>query len=671
MADDLFKSTLEYSGVGDGSGEARDHAGAVIHQRSTSNDSGEENIRTAVLLQEHHRAVGVLDRLFDYILRVAAIGFSAAGALLILVASNKDMRFGEWVFWAAPVSLALLYALIIYLVYQITFLTYYVRDVENDIAENISVSYFHFQTASARGLSNFRTGLPQMQGLLALFVVFAVGLYITLAGTCLYQIYVRSVPLWRETVFVSVQLAFVFTLLWSAIGATSSLQQRYDLWKGLSRKEYEKGIVLSRNLVPTPAFWSYISYAVLPRKLDFVIKPLITIGSGIAVVLLMPSVLNQEAVTTLLLATVCLEFFAKQATYIWNDLLDMPSDQNHFRKKEIRFLLRANARTFGKTLFLVRTTLALAMAIVLWVSWQLWWMPLVIVVVYFWQLIYERWGKRSPVPRLTMVSLGYGTRTVTGSLAVMSVVDHYDVILIVVITAWFAVLQGMIIANIWASEYWHRLGRGESFREEPSRGVYGGNRTLKWFGCNNDGIQVWGAINLALVGIFIASRYGKGYHGSRSLIPWPGGIEEATHLGAFEHVAGFVSLMLFCVVFGCGVIFMIRSQLRRRMNEKYEVDSSFRRRKVIILVFFSVMFLLLLSGEPRVWALFVAIPLVLTAGSAFLTYEEQCKLEDRIMKIDQLIPWLNWKLFEPDQDRPGKLASTQRKQAGNRDAIEV
>src|SRR5688572_21910476 len=91
--------------------------------RGTAEQPGDPSERdNQLLFQEYERAVSAMDQYMDRVLRVAGIGFSAAGALIFLAIGNVvDFNKTEWSFWIAPLILTLFYAIIIQLLNQMTF----------------------------------------------------------------------------------------------------------------------------------------------------------------------------------------------------------------------------------------------------------------------------------------------------------------------------------------------------------------------------------------------------------------------------------------------------------------------------------------------------------------------------------------------------------------------
>ena len=636
-----------------------------------SGDDGSDSEYDAdrdVLLQEYHRAVGVLDRQFEHILRVAGIGFSAAGALLFLITSN-NLKIGEWAFWAAPLALTLLYTVIIYLLYQITFATYYVRELEDNVAEKFGIEYFHFQTASAKGLSNFRTGLPQMRAVFVLLLLFVAGVYAGVVAACLVGLHAKHAPVWREVSFVALQVILGGTLLWSATGTTKSLKDRYAKWSKLNR---EKATEESERMVSAASIRSLVGYALLPRKQDFIIKPILTLGSALVTVLFLGVSISGEILASVLLVTVCLEFLAKQATYIWNDLLDMDSDRDHPRKKNTRILLKANARAFGKVLFLIRSAIAFTMAGVLAHSLHLWWLPVLIFLVFVWHYIYERWAKVGvhPYRRLIMVSLGYWERAMAGSLAVMTVEGHYDALIVAGITFWIALMQCGAMANLWMNE-------NRYLAETKSDGIEGGGgRTLPEFGKHGEQMQTWSSVALILTGGLLAVLYVPSLGKGRATPHWNGAVanwleSRASSIAALVHDLKSSNhieewsregrLIALCIALGISiaVLWIMRHELTHAPKP---IKLQLRWKWIGPLLALTAFSCLMLSLESSFMALAFLVPLLLTAASAGITYDELNQLEEWLSRGSELVPWIDgvifgpWSLKDQDENRIGQGA---------------
>ncbi len=186
--------------------------------------------RFEALQQEYSRALAENERQLDRMIRVAGIGFSAAGALLFLVAQDT-IELGEWAYWLGPFLLTLLCDIVIFLIYMMVFYAYYTRDLEDDIAELTGISYFHITNTVARGLTSYRTGYLPMLITTSLMVVFIIGIYLTFFVLSFLQLRSLDVPLWRQTAFVVVQLSLSLSLLWSGLGVWTNLRERYETWR--------------------------------------------------------------------------------------------------------------------------------------------------------------------------------------------------------------------------------------------------------------------------------------------------------------------------------------------------------------------------------------------------------------------------------------------------------
>lgn len=615
-----------------------------------------------LLLQEYHRAVGVMDQQFTHILQVTGIGFSAAGALVILMSEGR-LAAREWVFWVAPLALDLLFAIVIYILFQLIFATYYVRQIEDDISSTYGIAYFHFQGASAKGLSNFRTGLPEMQGIFAVLLAIVSAAYIALVVACIMGLHEMHAPFWRLLAFVVVQFILSGVLLWGAIGTTKSLEERYRSWIKLNSL---KAKAKAKRRRPGPKVLSWVRYVILPRPLDLIVKTPLTVGTAFATVLYLRESVSREIVIAVALAAICLEVFAKQATYIWNEILDMDQDKIHPYKKHHRFLLHVPGKTtgtrVGKVLFLVRGTLAVLMSVALAVGWRLWWMPLVVILVFVWHWLYERVAKREPKARLAMVSTGYWERATVGALTVMTVTGRYDLVFLAGVIVWISLLQCMTIANLWSSEC-------ECYPDEKS---------LEWFLRHNQRIQLWSGVGLVSLGAVLATLYVPANYLNPSLQDRSvqardiDTVDVLTRHPAFSPLwpAGGVSTSHFLalgvgVVIAIGAMMLIRHQLLGRKNLDERLDISYQenvrgpctrdkiKRVPFILRWYWLAPLsigLVIAGAALdIVSFFVvsalAIPLIVTASSVGLTYKEINAFNDMLDNATRAIPWFDQRLF--------------------------
>src|SRR4051812_7508529 len=96
----------------------------VLAERAAPRYRRQEDRRFDALMQEYSRSIAAEDSEIDRMLRVAAIGFSAAAAILFLI-ERSDVKSGEWVYWLAPIFITLLCDIIIFFLYRISFYTYY------------------------------------------------------------------------------------------------------------------------------------------------------------------------------------------------------------------------------------------------------------------------------------------------------------------------------------------------------------------------------------------------------------------------------------------------------------------------------------------------------------------------------------------------------------------
>jgi hypothetical protein len=407
-----------------------------------------------LLYQEYRSTIEAVDRQLDHVIRVATIGFSATGALLVL-ASTRDFAFEEWIFWLAPLMLALLYAWIINHLYHMGFASYYVREIEDDIAKRIGVSYFHHQNTVTRALSSFRTGFPPYLITGVLGLLFAFTIYVALVTVSFFKLRdLFDAPVWRQVAFATLHLFLSAALIIAGIGIGAPLRVQFNKWKS------QPGTNLSlddRRFRDPSRIKKVVGYAVLPRVFDFVYKALITIGSFLVTTFVLHIPLSRDLFLTGFLVVFCFDFLAKQATYIWNDVLDVESDRIHSYKGSTRLLsiLQQEGHRsdrIGIALFVFRAVAALVVALVLAAERDLVWLPALILFTFVWQFVYDRWGKRRPLRRVIVAAIGYAERALAGSLAAMSVTGQYDATFTVLLSTWVIIYMFAVLSEYWWAE---------------------------------------------------------------------------------------------------------------------------------------------------------------------------------------------------------------------------
>lgn len=502
---------------------------------SAATDDGDTAISdtdgaTDILYREYQRVAEHFTRQFEYILRVAGIGFSAAAAVLYLVTS-KDLQKHEWVYWVAPFGLSMLYSILIDLFYNMTYLSYYIRDLEDDIASRARVPYFHFHNSTVRGVASFRGGHPPRLANYLMILLFGIGIYVGMIVACMIGLqWEAHAPVWRQILFLSIQGSIGLVLIWSAWGTTSSLRERYERWKTIGAREAKLHIAQSdqRSLIG-----SIVSYAILPRRLDFMVKAPLTVGAALIAAWCLRVPLSSHLLVMLLAVVICVEFLAKQATYIWNEILDLPADRSHAYKKNRRVLARIgdSGAAVGRVLFVTRAFAAIVMSLALSREQGLMWLPWLVAFIFTLQFIYDRWAKRAPVRRLWVASIGYAERAVAGMLVVMTVAGRYDPVLLALLGLWIVVLQFSTLAHLWWAETWYLRDKlGRTIGPDPSRSdalaggasdARDGNEVPYWF--TRRGVRAEWAANILLffVGALIAFVYGAGAMRSRAPGPYP------------------------------------------------------------------------------------------------------------------------------------------------------
>jgi 4-hydroxybenzoate polyprenyltransferase len=414
-----------------------------------------------VLIDEYHRALNTNDRQYELIIRVASIGFTATAAGASFVAGRLS-DLPELTFWVLPSLVVLLYAMIIQFVYRNIIFSYHIRDLEQRIQEESKLERLRIEAVTTRALTSLRTGFPPFLATYLLILIFGIAFYVTVVYLCYFgmQQPQRAIPRQREITFLVLYCTLAAILLWIVVHSTVGSRHLYEKW--IDRPEIEESEASYRRLL--------LRYAVIPRVFDLVLKSAITASSFVVTVIITGTHLSSDLVVSAVLVVVCIEFLAKQATYVWNDVLDLEADRTHPHKRT-RPLVRLGPKGLrvGKLFAVLRAGAALGLALVLWLARGLWWVPILVVLVFLWQYLYDRWGKRGDVRRLWIAAIGYLERAAAGALTVMTVSGEYDVRLLVLICAWTLAFGLVLLASYWRAEHLY-LSRDLSWFCRPDQG---------------------------------------------------------------------------------------------------------------------------------------------------------------------------------------------------------
>jgi hypothetical protein len=618
-----------------------------------------------ILYPEYRRIIESIDRQVDHIIRVATIGFSATGALLVLVSgAGPDIYFEEWVFWLAPLMLTLLYCWIINHLYHMSFSSYYARELEDDIARRSGIPYFHHENTVVRALSSFRGGFRPYLITTVMALLFAFAIYATLVGVSFFKLKDSlHIPLWRQTLFIIVQIVLSVSLFVAGFGISSSLRAKYNQWitRYAADTTPQPGPFADRKIVR-----SLVSYAILPRLFDFLYKGSITFISMIITAIVLHVPIDRELWLTGIVVVVCVDFLAKQSTYIWNDVLDVEADRIHPYKGNTRLLGQLQrdgvaADQIGIALFVVRAVASVAVALVLAFEAGLVWIVPIVAFIYIWQWIYDRRAKRWPEARAVVASMGYSERALAGSLAAMSVGGNYDLTFLILLAGWIVVFMFVVLTEYWWAERHFQWKR--KFRQDyPSIGSLEVSGTPRiWFLTTAPSFERASNAILFVIGLVMAYFYAQ-MPSTRlgALLTEIGGRAQDLRTfvtgiiqGASEAISSIWSMDVlnsefswqdFIVVVGVGSVAGI--VLMRALRDS--VTSERRGAWLVRAVALLVLFLVIAPSDLRLITLALMAPLLVAIAFTGLSYKEITRSEIVFKKITSAIPGAIYsQLFHP------------------------
>ncbi len=625
-------------------------------KHSPSFGDTQRDLRYDALMREYARSNDVVDLQLDRTLRIGAIGFAAAGALLILVTEGR-LVIGEWALWLGPILLTFFCNSMIFFGYRGAFYVYYARDLEDDIADITGIPYFHIENAYDRGVASFRSGyLPALVSQVML-VVFIAGMYLTvLVIGATQMLRDPNVPAWRGWLYISLQLTLALTLLWSAIGVWAALRKRYDDWRFVAARDSKVGISESRG----PHILEIVAYALLPRAFEFFNKGFITLAALVVTALILDVGSWGEVLTLGLLVVFCIDFLAKQSTYIWNDILDVQADRAHSYKSK-RLLSRLNSPGFGKALFLSRAAMAMGVAVFVGFHFNMWWLPAIILFIFAWQFVYDRYGKRDPRSRLIVTAIGYGERGAAGSLTALYVADSVDLLLVTLISTWVVAYNCMMLAAYWRAERAHQLSEVHGRDADPGK---------IWF-LSRPASLAEGAANVMLlpVGLVLAYIYTNvpreklpelanlvrmgGQFGLSKITSDLLSIKVSTVFDdpfsgsdpMFRHFAISVGVLSLA---GALIVTIIRWKVRTKVEQQTS-DHPFNRGPWTVgTIIFLLAAWILVPLKPWLFAVAFAAPIFLAAATTALSFDEFTGPEKRLHSaIRRFLPFLDHLLFQP------------------------
>ncbi|MDD5191020.1 MAG: hypothetical protein PHE50_08265 [Dehalococcoidales bacterium] len=350
---------------------------------------------------------------------------------------------------------------------------------------------FNYENAQAKGLWSHRTGLKSFQVLLLLIFLSAATIHFCLVwiGYSGLKMITPLVPIGRITLFFIFETILFSGMVYCIIKLQTSGRKQYEYWiKRHSEVVTESPIVI---------LFRYMRYSLLPRPLDFVIKGSLFVVAFVFTIVVLNVPIKTVHVIPIIGVFLCFELFAKQTTYVWNDIRDIESDSQHPHKK-LRHLAKYKAETFGKGLFIFRTILTLFITICLYFTYRIWWLLFLVVFTYIGQYIYDYWAKKKQIRQLILTALRYGERAALGVLVVMWTAAHYDFTLLFLVVSWT-----IVFAFVFLSAYW----RANSQFLQKFKIV----KTDDWFIRYNRKIQIVANLTLFPIGIVIAIIYSNSF----------------------------------------------------------------------------------------------------------------------------------------------------------------
>lgn len=405
------------------------------------------------LLKEYERRDKQAQDSFGLMIRTAGLGATLfIGLLSYFSASKTDVA--EIVYWLLPLAFSVLFALIFQLAFITVFNGFYLRDLENEIARITGIPFFHFNYAMTRALASPRTGAIAYLATEALIALALTAIYL---GIIIYS-YLRltspafDIPIERRVLYIALQSILFAVMIWIFIASQTSEKRLYSRWiRGADPPEAARFRVSAVRL---------LRYALVPRPFDLVNKGMVFFGVALFTAVALGAGPSRRLFGALLLVFLCVDLLAKQATYIWNDVLDFERDRQHPHKRR-RPLPMIGSAAPGKALFLGRTLVAVAAALLLGWARGYWWVAPLVIVIFLWQAFYDRWGKAGEIRKLWVAAVGYAERAAGAALAVMATTGVYHARLLALMLLWTVLFAFVFLATYWWAEddYLQRNGR--------------------------------------------------------------------------------------------------------------------------------------------------------------------------------------------------------------------
>lgn len=446
-----------------GTGEPEDEAATL----------GEQPPSLDILLRDYYAKVGASERINDGITRMGGTALAIILTVFGLLTVNKSLASA--VFWLLPLVIVFLVGMLMQLVYRSVLVSYYIRDLEDRIRQVSGTTPFYFEQLTGRALYSPRTGAPAFLVLYGMYFAVIATAYVGLIVYCYHTLHVVfHLAVGLEIGYLSFYGLTTAIMIWALVFYLTGMGPLYDRW----------ATALNTGTIPRETrTLSRLRYALLPRPFDFFVKTPITVANALLAAYLL-KVPFTSIWLQLIGVVVCVELLGKQATYIWNDLLDAEADRTHHYKKR-RYFATVDSTAFGRPLLAARTLCAFALATVLAAYAGFVVLPPLIAGIFVVQFLYDRYAKPIPVARLTLAAAAYAERSIAGAAvpAAIATTGH-PIRVVVALTCWTVTFAVLFLAASWRAEDDYR------FRMDGYNG-------RSWFLIYGMRIEI--AANLALV----------------------------------------------------------------------------------------------------------------------------------------------------------------------------
>lgn len=370
-----------------------------------------------MLHSEYARATGYQQNLLKFIYQIAGIAFPGFTAVATLLATREG-DLPEVVYWLTPMGFALLYSLVLLIFFMIGFSTYYVRDLESEISARTGLRNFHYDSALAKAFFSHRSGQTSTY-ILYLIILFTVTtLYVALVfiGYDAFRSPIPNTSQLRHSttytlIYLLVNMAIALLLFWVLIKSQSIIRPLYDRY--ITNPTDNSG---RRTLGQIARL---IIYLIIPCPFDAIMKSLAMFVPFAFTMFAFHLTWTQESIMQIVAVYICLDLFAKQSTYIWNDIVDWHKDRLHPYKR-LRPIAAPGFTRPATIAFLTRSIIALILSIWLSYKYDFPWLSYFVIAIYIYQYVYDHYAKSQGPWKLTSVAIGYAERAIPSCFVAVS-----------------------------------------------------------------------------------------------------------------------------------------------------------------------------------------------------------------------------------------------------------